>query len=52
MCDRYNSKRAAKRNAGDGEAQDVRGGQVLLDETGALKSDLTDREDRHFRYSL
>ncbi|KAK7698023.1 hypothetical protein SLS64_012901 [Diaporthe eres] len=52
VCDKDNSERAAEKNAGNEEAQNASGGQVLLDETGALKSDLTDREDRQFRYAL
>lgn len=52
VCIKDNARREAKGSAGNGEVQDARGGQVLLDETGALKSDLTDKEDREFRYSF
>ncbi|KAI3395994.1 hypothetical protein diail_565 [Diaporthe ilicicola] len=52
VCSRDNAKREAEKSSGIGEVQGASGGQVLLDETGALRSDLTDKEDREFRYAL
>lgn len=52
VCHKDNSRRAAEEDAGIGGASNARGGLALLDGTGALKSDLTDREDREFRYAL
>lgn len=51
VCSKDNAQREAERTAETGEVQS-RHGEVFLDETGAPRSDLTDREDREFRYSL
>lgn len=52
VCGKDNAHREAEKTAGDGEGKSTHGREVLLDETGAPKSDLTDREDREFRYSF
>ncbi|KUI57428.1 hypothetical protein VP1G_04668 [Cytospora mali] len=50
MCSRDNAKRAVEDN--QGSSQGIAGVEVSLDKTGAPKTDLTDKEDRDFRYSL
>lgn len=52
ICGKDNAKREAEKGTRNGEARDAFGEQVTLDETGAHKSDLTDKEDREFRYSV
>lgn len=52
VCDKDNAQREAEKITVNGASQDAQGGEVLLDETGAARIDLTDREDRDFRYSL
>lgn len=49
VCSRDNARRDA---AGERDgSRGVSAGEVLLDENGAPKTDLTDKEDRQFRYS-
>lgn len=49
VCSHDNATRDAEQQTGSLEGS--RTGEVLLDETGAPKTDLTDKEDREFRYS-
>ncbi|KAJ4424086.1 hypothetical protein N0V82_001333 [Gnomoniopsis sp. IMI 355080] len=51
ICGRDNAQREAGKAIVDGEREHTLG-EVMLDETGAPKSDLTDKEDKDFRYSL
>ncbi|KAL0939981.1 pantothenate transporter [Colletotrichum truncatum] len=50
LCSRDNSKR----DAAFAHSQGTEGGQaeVILDAAGALESDVTDKEDKQFRYSV
>lgn len=52
VCARDNAQRETEEAAGNSEGQATARGEVLLDETGAPMSDLTDKEDRAFRYSI
>lgn len=52
VCDKDNAQRAAEKTAGSTQGQSSVHGEVLLDATGAPQSDLTDKQDREFRYSL
>lgn len=50
VCSRDNVKRAAEEEQGSPQA--IGGTEVSLDDTGAPRTDLTDKEDREFRYSF
>jgi hypothetical protein len=49
VCMADNAARDKKQQSGD-DSSDVQG-EVLLDEFGAPRTDVTDKEDKHFRYS-
>lgn len=49
VCSRDNAQREAEGAQDDSQGQSGVG--ILLDEMGAPKTDLTDKEDREFRYS-
>lgn len=51
ICGRDNAQREAEKAGGSEQGRSSAHGEVLLDETGAPTSDLTDKEDRAFRYS-
>lgn len=50
VCSRDNAKRDA--DGKNDSSRESRAGEILLDQTGAPKTDLTDKEDREFRYTL
>lgn len=50
LCIRDNARRDAERQAADPEDGDR--GSVLLDDAGLPERDLTEKQDRDFRYSL
>lgn len=50
VCSRDNAKRAAEDEQGSPQA--IGGTEVPLDDTGAPRTDLTDKEDHEFRYSF
>lgn len=51
ICGKDNAQRETEKTVGNGARANTLG-EVMLDETGAPKSDLTDKEDRDFRYSV
>lgn len=51
VCARDNADRDARGNFESSAAGFPTGDEVCLDETGAPTTDLTDKEDREFRYS-
>lgn len=50
VCSRDNGKRVVEEQQGSSQA--IGGVEVLLDDTGVPRTDLTDKEDREFRYSF
>lgn len=52
VCGKDNARREAEMVVGSLQGQSSGHGEVLLDDTGAPKGDLTDREDKEFQYSL
>ncbi|CAN8102091.1 unnamed protein product [Discula destructiva] len=52
VCSTDNAQRETEKSAASIEEQSSEHKSVPLDETGAPKSDLTDKEDREFRYSV
>lgn len=52
VCGKDNAEREAEKSVDSVQGHSKATGEVMLDATGAAKSDLTDKEDREFRYSL
>lgn len=52
VCCKDNSERETEKSVDSAQGHQIASGKALLDVTGAAKSDLTDKEDREFRYSV